>query len=81
MATETTQSSLLDTREAAPRARLSKSTLERLRQQGEGPPYFVVSRNRVLYDSADLDAWVRSRRVDPRNTRKSEPEKETATAC
>jgi hypothetical protein len=67
MDTATNQSELLDTREAAPRARLSVSTLQRLRQIGEGPPYLIISRNRVFYDSTDLDRWVRSKRIDPSN--------------
>lgn len=55
---------LLRTKEAAARVGLAETTLEKLRCLGGGPPYFKVSRKRVVYDLAELDAWARSKRFD-----------------
>ena len=52
---------LLNAREAALCLGLSVSTLAKLRLTGEGPRYVRLGR-RVLYDPADLDAWVASRK-------------------
>ncbi len=57
-------SPLLRTKEAAARVGLAETTLEKLRCLGGGPPYFKVSRKRVVYDLAELDAWARSKRFD-----------------
>jgi excisionase family DNA binding protein len=46
-------------REAAEVLRLSERTLERMRLTGLGPAYVKAGR-RVLYRSADLEAWVAS---------------------
>lgn len=51
----------LTTDEAAAYARVSKSTLEKARCTGDGPPYFKPSKT-VLYLIEDIDDWVRSRR-------------------
>ena len=50
-------SGLLDTREAAARLGLARATLAKLRVRGGGPP-FVKLGTKVLYDSADLAAWI-----------------------
>ncbi|SFK03277.1 Predicted DNA-binding transcriptional regulator AlpA [Methylocapsa palsarum] len=55
-------SPLLRTKEAAARVGLAEATLEKLRCLGGGPPYFKVSRKRVVYDAAELDLWARSQR-------------------
>ncbi|SFL51037.1 Helix-turn-helix domain-containing protein [Bradyrhizobium sp. NFR13] len=52
----------LDTKEAAKHVRLSTATLERLRVTGSGPHFIKPIPTRVLYDVADLDAWMRGRR-------------------
>jgi predicted DNA-binding transcriptional regulator AlpA len=57
-------SPLLRTEEAAARVGLAPSTMEKLRCLGGGPPYFKVSRKRVVYDAAELDAWARLKRFD-----------------
>jgi hypothetical protein len=54
--------SLLRTKEAAARVGPAETTLEKLRCLGGGPPFFKVSRKRVVYDVAELDAWARSKR-------------------
>jgi predicted DNA-binding transcriptional regulator AlpA len=40
---------------------LSKSTLDKLRVSGGGPTYLQLGR-RILYDLADLEAWLASKR-------------------
>jgi excisionase family DNA binding protein len=47
----------LTTPEAATFLGLGKSTLDKLRLTGGGPAYSLIGR-RVIYDPADLDAWV-----------------------
>ncbi len=52
---------LLTVREAAALVRLSKSFLDKARLSGGGPAY-VKAGARVLYDVADLTAWIASRK-------------------
>jgi hypothetical protein len=52
----------LNTREAAKHVRLSTATLERLRVKGGGPVYINPVPDRVVYTTADLDAWMTSLR-------------------
>ena len=40
----------------------SKSTLEKKRVTGEGPPFIRLGRA-VVYDTRDLDAWLVARRA------------------
>ncbi|WND77886.1 helix-turn-helix domain-containing protein [Thalassospiraceae bacterium LMO-SO8] len=47
---------------AAQYLRLSTSTLAKMRLRGDGPPYSKAGPRIVLYDRADLDAWLISRR-------------------
>jgi len=49
-------------REAASYVGLSKSTLDKLRHFGGGPEYFKVGRA-VVYDTAQLDEWLASKRA------------------
>ena len=50
-------SKLLDTQAAAERVGLARATLAKLRVTGGGPPFIKLGA-RVLYESADLEAWV-----------------------
>jgi predicted DNA-binding transcriptional regulator AlpA len=53
----------LRTSAAAERCGLSPRTLEKLRLKGDGPPYIRPQGRRfVVYDPADLDAWLRAGR-------------------
>ena len=52
----------LDTTAAAARIGLSRSTLEKLRVYGGGPPYLKLGRL-VRYRVTDLDAWLAERMV------------------
>jgi excisionase family DNA binding protein len=47
----------LPTGEAADYLGLGKSTLDKLRLTGGGPAFYKVGA-RVVYDPADLDAWI-----------------------
>ncbi|WP_337181416.1 helix-turn-helix domain-containing protein [Shinella sp.] len=51
----------LRTAEAAAYTALGISTLEKLRVIGGGPAYYKVGKA-VVYDPADLDAWLASNR-------------------
>jgi excisionase family DNA binding protein len=48
---------LLTTRQAADHLSLSKSSLDQMRVKGGGPRFVKVGK-KVLYDVADLDAWI-----------------------
>ena len=48
--------------EAARLLRLSCSTLAKMRMRGEGPPFSRAGRT-VIYDRADLEAWLQERKV------------------
>ena len=52
----------LRTPEAAQYLGLSQSTLAKMRLRGDGPAYFKAGRRIVLYDPADLEAWLAARR-------------------
>lgn len=47
--------------EAARYVGLSKSSLDKLRMGSDGPAYFKLGRA-VVYATADLDAWLASKR-------------------
>ncbi len=47
----------LRTREAARYVGLAKSTLEKRRITGDGPPFLKIGRS-VRYDTDDLDLWL-----------------------
>ncbi len=53
---------ILLTLEAAEHIRSSKSTLEKWRLRGEGPPFILIGSRKVGYFRADLDDWLASRR-------------------
>lgn len=50
---------LIDTREAAERMGLVPQTVSTWRTKGFGPPHITMGR-KVLYDPADIDAWIAS---------------------
>jgi predicted DNA-binding transcriptional regulator AlpA len=53
-----------DTREQASRVGFAGKTFDNWRSAGRGPPYYKVG-GRVLYDDAEVDAWLSGYRVDP----------------
>ncbi len=50
------------TDEAANYLRLSRSTLEKLRLSGMGPPYIKSGQRIVIYKLEDLDGWLEGRK-------------------
>ena len=56
------------TKPAAERAGLSPSLFEKLRMRGEGPAFLKIGK-KVLYDDADVDRWLTTRRVEPNKDR------------
>jgi excisionase family DNA binding protein len=52
---------MLDTGQAGRYLRLARQTLAKLRCIGGSPAFYKVGRQ-VLYDRADLDAWLEKRR-------------------
>ena len=49
--------------EAAKQLGLSGRTLQRLRVDGDGPPYIQLTGRRIGYADSDLREWVAARRV------------------
>lgn len=49
--------SLLDTYQAAERTRLARATLAKFRVLGGGPRFLKIG-SKVLYEVADLEAWI-----------------------
>ena len=54
----------VNTEGAAERLCLAASTLEKMRVHGDGPPFIQLTRRRIVYDVATLDAWARSRQFN-----------------
>ena len=53
------------TREVLARVRLSRKTLERLRQQGKFPlPFPINDRGDLAYLASEVEAWVKKRESD-----------------
>ena len=52
----------LTVREAAAYLRLAKGTLDQWRTAGTGPRFIKLSARKILYDTADLDAWLNARK-------------------
>ena len=47
--------------DAAVRIGLKRKTLDNWRSLGNGPPYYKLG-NKVVYDDADVDAWLVTRK-------------------
>ena len=62
MPTDVKGSPRLRAEQAAAYLGLSPSTLAKLRMSGDGPPYAKAGPRIVVYDIADLDAWLAARR-------------------
>lgn len=54
----------MNTADAAWLLGVKPSTLNCWRSQRKGPPYIKVG-GRILYDEADLDAWLKQRTIHP----------------
>lgn len=55
----------LTVKEAADFLAVSIDTLGRWRSEGKGPPFFKFEGG-VRYGLSDIEAWLNSRRVEPR---------------
>ncbi len=58
---------LMTTKEAAKTVRLSVSSFERMRSQGDGPPFIKLGkgkRAKVVYRRGDLEAWLNRQRFN-----------------
>jgi hypothetical protein len=56
---------LISTREAAKYIGVGKSTLEKLRFDGDGPVYIKASPGRIVYAVEDLEDYLNARRCQP----------------
>ncbi len=50
-------------REAAMYIRKSRRSLQRMRQEGDGPRFYRAG-GRILYTAEDLDAWIRGDKTE-----------------
>jgi predicted DNA-binding transcriptional regulator AlpA len=50
------------TPEAAEFLGIGRSTLEKMRVRGDGPPFLVIGPRAVVYDRRDIEAWLAPRR-------------------
>ena len=73
----TARSMRLRTREAAAYVGLSYSTMTKLRLSGAGPSYIKLG-STVVYDRADLDAWLKSRKCQSTSEYGERHEKDAA---
>jgi predicted DNA-binding transcriptional regulator AlpA len=55
---------LLGPRGAAHKLGVSTRTLDQWRAQHRGPPYLVMEKQ-IRYDEAEIDAWLKSKTIDP----------------
>jgi hypothetical protein len=58
---------------------LKAQTMRALRLEGRGPRYVRLARNRVVYDVADLDAWLADRKFG--STAEEESTRRAATSA
>jgi len=45
---------------------LSKRTIYKYIASGDCPPYIKLSKKNINFDRADIDAWLESKKVDPK---------------
>jgi predicted DNA-binding transcriptional regulator AlpA len=55
------QSSIITAKQAASYLKVSAAWLEKARSRGSGPKFIKIG-SRVLYDVADIDAWLASKK-------------------
>jgi predicted DNA-binding transcriptional regulator AlpA len=61
---------LLDTTQAAERMGIARQTAAVWRVKGFGPPHILMGR-KILYDPADIDAWIEANRHNSTSDRAS----------
>ena len=52
----------------------SNRTVYRYLSSGDCPPYIRITRKNIKFDKRDVDAWLESRKVHPRNSAEQEGE-------
>ncbi|MBN1256097.1 MAG: helix-turn-helix domain-containing protein [Planctomycetes bacterium] len=45
---------------------ISKRTIYKYIASGDCPPYIKLSKKNISFDRADVDAWLASKKVDPK---------------
>jgi hypothetical protein len=58
----------------------TKSTFDKKRVTGAGPPFIKLFNGRVVYDTRDLDAWLATRRRTSTADRRPSPAPKQKTA-
>jgi len=48
----------------------SKRTIYKYIASGDCPPYVKISSKNIKFDKADVDAWLVSKKVDPKKEKK-----------
>ncbi len=48
----------------------SKRTIYKYIASGDCPPYIKISSKNIKFDRADVDAWLESKKVDPKERNK-----------
>jgi predicted DNA-binding transcriptional regulator AlpA len=51
----------IDEKELSRRTTLSRTTLQVMRRNGEGPPFARLSPRRLVYRLADVERWIEQR--------------------
>jgi excisionase family DNA binding protein len=49
---------------------VAKRTIYKYIAGGDCPPYIKLSQKNIVFDRADVDAWLESKKVDPKMERK-----------
>ena len=49
---------------------VSKRTIYKYIASGDCPPYIKLSKKNITFDRADVDIWLESKKVDPKQVRK-----------
>ena len=52
----------------------SKRTIYKYIASGDCPPYVRISSKNIKFDRADVDAWLESKKVDPKEIKKGKKE-------
>lgn len=61
---ERTKRRRMRSREAAEYLGLTEYTLARFRRESGGPPFIKIGERGVVYDTADLDAWLEKNKIE-----------------
>ncbi len=49
---------------------VSKRTIYKYIAEGDCPPYIKLSQKNITFDRADVDAWLQSKKVDPKQEKR-----------